>query len=161
MPPHSLSTSLPGLTGGCSCGRVRFRLRGNPIVTHCCHCRDCQKVSGSAFRVNAMIESDRLIVLEGEPEPHQAEAGHKLVRCPTCTLALWSFHPHLGEAIAFVGVGVLDEGERLPPEAHYFTRSKHPWVTLPTDVPAFAELAYPDKPEARARIEAALGGRLP
>ena len=42
------------LTGGCKCAHVRFRMEVAPIVTHCCHCRSCQKVSGSAFGVNAM-----------------------------------------------------------------------------------------------------------
>jgi hypothetical protein len=158
MTDHNPVSSHPAFTGGCSCGRVRFQLQSAPIVTHCCHCRVCQKVSGSAFRVNAMIESDRMAVLQGAPEAFQGVASHKQIQCPDCKTALWSHHPELGEAIAFVGVGVLDHGERLPPEAHYFTRSKHPWVMLPKDVPSFSELAYPDKPEAASRIAAALGG---
>jgi hypothetical protein len=129
-----------------------------PIITHCCHCRLCQKVSGSAFRVNAMIETRHLTVLEGAPQLSQGAASHKEIQCGACGAALWSFHPKLGEALAFVGVGMLDRGERLAPEAHYFTRSKHPWVTLPPDLPAFEELGYPQKPEAGARIAAALAG---
>jgi len=55
-----------------------------------------------------------------------------------------------------VGIGVLDHGERLAPEAHYFVRSKHPWVVLPPGVPAFEELGDPRKAGARERIMAAL-----
>ena len=150
--------SLPftPLDGGCNCGTIRFRLEVAPIITHCCHCRNCQKASGSAFCINAMIESEHLTVLAGTPERFQGTDSHEVARCASCGFALWSRHPYFGEAIAFVGVGMLDHGERLAPEAHYFTRSKHPWVQLPPDLPAFEALGYPDKPEAGARIEAVM-----
>ena len=154
-------TPFTPLTGGCNCGKVRFRMEAAPIITHCCHCRDCQKVSGSAFRVNAMIETDRLTVLEGAPQPFQGAGSHKVIQCADCGFALWSHIPKLGEAIAFVGVGVLDHGERLPPEAHYFIRSKQPWVILPPDLPAFEALGDPGKAGVRARIMAALAGGGP
>lgn len=144
------------LTGGCRCSRVRFRVESAPIITHCCHCRFCQKVSGAAFRINAMIETEHVRVLEGEPVPYQGEQSMKVMQCPACRTTLWTHHPHLGDGIALVGLGTLDEGERLEPEAHYFTRSKHAWVTLPPNVPAFEELGDPGKAGARERIMAVL-----
>ena len=144
------------LTGGCGCGQVRFRIETTPIITHCCHCRLCQKASGSAFRINTMIETDRLTILEGEPQPFQGKASMKVLKCPACGLSLWSHHPDLGDTIALVGVGLLDDAESLAPEAHYFTRSRHPWVTLPPGVPAFEERGDPGKAGARERIMAAL-----
>ena len=126
-----------------------------------------QKISGSAFRVNAMIEAARLTLVAGEPGPVRgAEATPGDAR-PTCGVIVWSHNAHLGEAIAFVGAGVLDEGERLRPEAHYFTRSEHAWVTLPPDVPAFEQLGDPGKAGSRERVMAALAsvgpgsGRVP
>jgi len=147
------------LTGGCRCRQVRFRLETAPIITHGCHCRLCQKTSGSAFRVNSMIETDRITVLEGAPQPFLGASSHEVMQCPACRGALWSHLPHLGQGIAFVGVGMLDHGERLPPEAHYFTRSKHPWVILPAGVPAFEERGDPGKAGARERITAVLARR--
>ena len=152
-----MTTSFVPLTGGCKCGQVRFRMETAPIITHCCHCRDCQKVSGSAFRVNAMIETDRLTVFEGEAQSFRGKDGQNEVRCPDCGSSLWSYIPMFGEAIAFVGVGMLDEGERLAPQAHYFTRSRHPWVTLPPDLPSFEALGRPQTPGAGERIAAAMG----
>jgi hypothetical protein len=102
------------LIGGCRCRQVRFRMEAAPIITHCCHCRNCQKVSGSAFSINAMIETDRLSILEGEPQPFEGVDGHTVLQCPTCRFGLWSHIPQLGKAIAFVGVGMLDDGDRLP-----------------------------------------------
>lgn len=151
-----MTSPFTPLDGGCHCGQVRFRIETAPIITHCCHCRVCQTFSGSAFRVNAMIETEHLTVLEGATQAYQGAGRQKQVQCAACGFTLWSHHPGLGEAIAFVGVGMLDRGERLPPEAHYFTRSRHPWVTLPAGVPAFEEGGDPGKPGAGARIGAAL-----
>jgi hypothetical protein len=55
--------------GGGACGRVRYRLEAAPMFVHCCHCRDCQRQSGGAFIVNALIETDRITLLAGEPRP--------------------------------------------------------------------------------------------
>ncbi|HEX4113745.1 MAG TPA: GFA family protein, partial [Stellaceae bacterium] len=54
--------------GGCACGAVRYRLESAPMFVHCCHCRDCQRQTGSAFALNALIETDRVAVLAGEPQ---------------------------------------------------------------------------------------------
>jgi hypothetical protein len=150
------NTPFIPLTGGCSCGQMRFRMEVAPIITHCCHCRVCQRFSGSAFRVNAMIETDRLTILEGQPAVFQSTGTQKQVQCPACRGVLWTHHPQLGDVLAFVGVGSLDHGESLPPEAHYFTRSKHSWVTLSPDLPAYSQLGDPGKAGARARITTAL-----
>jgi hypothetical protein len=147
------------LAGGCKCGKVRLRMEAPPIITHCCHCRDCQKNSGSAFCINAMIETSQLNVTEGQAQPVEVEPGQREVRCAACEYRLWSYHPRFGETIAFIGVGILDEGERLKPEAHYFTRSKHPWVTLPPDVPCFEQLGDAGKSGTRERIAAAMARR--
>src|SRR6266516_1935010 len=56
------------LEGGCACGAVRYRLLSAPMFVHCCHCRDCQRQTGSAFVINALIETDRIALLSGSPE---------------------------------------------------------------------------------------------
>ena len=59
--------------GGCSCGAVRFRLTSRPMFTHCCHCLDCQRQTGSAFVLNALIEANRVILLSGNPTSRSAD----------------------------------------------------------------------------------------
>jgi hypothetical protein len=152
----TIGSAFVPLTGGCNCGKVRFRMQSAPMITHCCHCRNCQKASGSAFAINAMIETERLTIVAGTPQLFEGPENQKEVQCSDCGFTLWSYLPRFGAAVAFVGVGVLDQGERLPPEAHYFVRSKHPWVILPPDLPAFEELGDPGKPGLRARVQAAL-----
>jgi len=126
--------------GGCACGAVRYRMLSGPMFVHCCHCKDCQRQTGTAFVLNAMIESDRVELLSGEPRPFTmpTDSGrpHRVFRCAECGTAVWSEYGGLTQ-LRFVRVGSLDEPAALPPDVHIYTRSKLPWVTLPEQVPAF------------------------
>ncbi len=131
------------LEGGCDCRRVRYRVETAPLFVHCCHCRWCQRETGSAFVLNAMIESDRVVALGAEPEPvdtpSASGAGQRIARCPTCRIAVWSHYAGAGPWLRFVRVGTLDTPDALPPDIHIFTASKQPWVVLPGGALAFPE----------------------
>jgi hypothetical protein len=135
------------LEGGCACGAMRYRLGAAPMFVHCCHCRDCQRQTGSAFVLNALIETDRIALLKGEPQPiaMPTDSGrpHRIFRCPDCQTAMWSEYGGVG-ALRFVRVGTLDDPTALRPDVHIYTRSKQPWVTLPPGVPSF-EAYYDSK----------------
>jgi hypothetical protein len=129
--------------GGCTCRHVRYRMSGRPLIVHCCHCRWCQRETGSAFALNAMIEAERIEILSGEvmsvATPSLSGKGQKVARCPTCRVALWSNYGGAGDSIRFVRVGTLDEPNRMPPDIQIFTASKQPWVVLAPDIPAVPE----------------------
>jgi len=128
------------LEGGCACGAVRYRLASPPMFVHCCHCRDCQKQTGSAFVLNALIEADRLAQLAGNTEeiilPTDSGVGQKVYRCTSCKIAVWSVYGGV-DRLRFVRIGTLDDPTALTPGVHIYTRSKLPWVKLPEGVPAF------------------------
>lgn len=151
------------LEGGCACSGVRYRMTALPLFVHCCHCRWCQRETGSAFVLNALIETDCLEVLRGKPErvatPSESGKGQTIVRCPTCRVALWSHYAGNGEAICFLRAGTLDEAERVSPDVHIYTDSKHPWVVLPEGVPAFSAYYRPKElwpAESQARRKRAI-----
>ena len=129
--------------GGCDCRSVRYRMETAPLFVHCCHCRWCQRESGSAFAINAMIEADRVVNLGVEPEyvvtPSASGAGQTIARCPRCRIAVWSHYAGAGPIVAFVRVGTLDDPDALPPDIHIFTMSRQPWVVIPADVPSVRE----------------------
>ena len=131
------------LEGGCTCRAVRYRLASGPLYVHCCHCRWCQRETGSAFVLNAMIESERVELLAGQVEvidtPSLSGKGQKIARCPICHIALWSNYGGGGDTVRFVRVGTLDEPDRLPPDIHIYTMSKQPWVILPPGANAVEE----------------------
>ena len=80
--------------GGCACRLVRYRLLRAPIFVHCCHCSWCQRETGSAFAVNAMIETAEIGLVGPPPEltptPSESGDGQKIMRCPACRVAVWS-----------------------------------------------------------------------
>jgi hypothetical protein len=125
--------------GGCGCGSVRYRIEPEPLIVHACHCRWCQRQTGTAFALNALIEASRVTLLSGEVEsidtPSPSGRGQTIVRCPTCKVAVWShyFMGGLKERVCFIRVGTLDNPDRLPPDVHIFTSTKQPWVILPAD----------------------------
>lgn len=131
------------LQGGCDCGEVRYQLESAPLFVHCCHCRWCQRESGSAFALNAMIEAERVTLLNGEPEiiatPSASGKGQLFARCPRCKITVWSTYAGAGPSVRFVRVGSLDLPDHVPPDIHIFTASKQPWVILPQGVPAVPE----------------------
>ena len=136
------------LDGGCACGAVRYRLNDAPMFVHCCHCTSCQTETGSAFVLNALVESERVAVLKGAPAPvlipSESGKGQQVWRCPDCLVALWSNYGGAVDVLRFVRVGTLDAPAALPPDVHIYTRSKLPWVELPDGVPAF-EAYYDSK----------------
>ncbi len=131
------------MDGGCTCRAVRYRMTSLPMFVHCCHCRWCQRETGSAFALNALIEADRVVLLQGSTEtvltPSASGKGQRIVRCPTCRIALWSHYAGAGDAVKFVRVGTLDNPDRMPPDIHIFTSSKQPWFILPPGTPAVSE----------------------
>jgi hypothetical protein len=160
-------TVNPYHDGGCTCRQVRYRLTSKPLIVHCCHCSWCQRETGSAFALNAMIEADRVQLLQGEVEvietPSQSGKGQRISRCPTCKIAVWSNYVGAGDAVRFVRVGTLDEPSRLPPDIHIFTTSKQPWVVLPAGVPAEAEYYRTSERWSAESLErrAALQAKIP
>jgi len=132
--------------GGCACGAVRYRLRSDPLVIHCCHCLNCQRQTGSAFVINLMIEADRVELLAGSPQPVEVPRDdgttQRIFRCPNCQVAVFSEYGR--PELRYVRAGTLDEPSGLSPDVHIFTKSKVSWVRIPESVPAF-EVYYDTK----------------
>jgi len=153
--------------GGCSCGAVRYKLTSLPLITHCCHCLDCQNQTGSAFAINALIEDSRIERLTDQElqvvdMPSPSGRGHEIHRCPKCEVALWSDYGKRGY-LRFVRVATLDDPHAIEPDVHIFTKSKVPWVRLPEGARAF-EIFYDMNKEWPAesqerRKAAAAGGK--
>ena len=125
--------------GGCSCGKLRYKLTSEPLIIHCCHRRKCQCQTGSAFVINALMEASSVEILSGEIEQITVETpsgkGQNIARCNTCKVAVWSnyYMGGINQLIRFVRVGTLDQPDHFPPDVHIFTTTKQPWVRLPED----------------------------
>jgi len=153
-----------GFDGGCTCRQVRYRMHRAPLFVHCCHCRWCQRETGSAFALNGLVEACEVTLLQGAVEvvdtPSNSGRGQRIARCPNCKVAVWSNYSGAKDAIHFVRIGTLDNPDAFPPDIHIFTSSKQSWVNLESGAPAVAE--YYDRlefwpAESVARYRKALG----
>jgi hypothetical protein len=118
--------------GGCQCGRVRYRIEGDPIGLAVCHCTECQRQSGSAFGMSLAVRSAAFRITAGEPRSFTVTADSGRAKtcsfCPDCgTRITHQTHP----AALSVKAGTLDDTSWLVPDAHYWTKRKQPWVVIP------------------------------
>ena len=135
------------LEGGCGCGAVRYRLTDKPYIVHNCHCRQCQRQTGTGSAVNAFIESARLEHLSGELREDEFQTGSGgtqiVVRCAKCATPVWSFYPRLERKVAAVRVGSLDDPNAAPPDLAIFVSEKPAWAPLPEGARAFDQFYNP------------------
>jgi len=147
--------------GGCACGHVRYSVKSEPLVVHCCHCSGCQRQNGSAFAVNALVETDRVEILQGDVTdilvPTPSGKGQRISRCPKCQVAVWSSYLILfggiGDLVRFIRVGTLDDPGRMPPDVHIYTSSKQPWVTLSPEALVVDEFYKTDEVWSKDSLE--------
>jgi len=151
--------SNKALEGGCACGAIRYKLTQLPLIVHACHCRDCQRITGSAFVINLWIER-KFVEANLVPKSFQLTAGSgkpvDVFFCDKCGTYLWSFYHLVSGNCVFVRAGTLDRPDQVKPDVHIFTRSKLPWLQLPKNVPAFETFYQIDEvwpAESKARLQ--------
>lgn len=129
--------------GKCACGQVYYKMHGPPMFVHCCHCRWCQRETGAAFAIIALVESDRVEVVKGQPEaveiPSESGKGQTIWRCPDCQVAVWGSYGLASERVYFIRVGTLLNPDVMPPDIHIYVSSKQPWVNLDDGKPQMEE----------------------
>jgi hypothetical protein len=118
--------------GGCTCRAIRYRTRGAPLVVHCCHCRWCQRETGSAFVLNALFEAEHVLLsgpsLDVVVTPSASGKGQKIHRCPSCRVALFSNYAQAGDAVRFMRVGTFDQPDAFPPDREIWLEEKIAWM---------------------------------
>jgi hypothetical protein len=145
------------LEGGCSCGAIRYKLTNTPLIVHACHCRDCQRVTGSGFVINIWIEKQFVESRGAMPKSVVLKGGgtgkdHEAFFCDKCGTYVWSRYAVApGSEALFVRAGTLDNPDAVQPDVHIFTRSKLRWVRLPEGSVAFETAGLCDTPFSNQR----------
>jgi hypothetical protein len=120
--------------GGCQCGRVRYRLEGEPLGLAVCHCRECQRQSASAFGMSLAVRSDSFRLLSGELKTFSVACDSgRTKRCAFCPECGSRIHHATNDAFLSIKAGTLDDTSWLAPREHYWTKRKQPWVVIPAD----------------------------
>jgi hypothetical protein len=131
------------MDGGCRCGQVRFRVTAPPMLTMACHCTGCQRMTGSAFSLSALVPSSGFEVTEGQPVIGGLHAATRHFFCPHCMS--WMFtRPEGADWLVNVRATLLDDATEFEPFVETYTSEKLPWVTTP------AVRSYPEFPPVEA-----------
>jgi hypothetical protein len=143
----------PKLSGSCQCGAVHYRVNSAPVFTYACHCRDCQKRSGSAFSMGTLVALADL-ELDGELSAWRrtSDEGSSNTRysCAACGNIIYGAGETSAD-FAKLQTGTLDDSVAMQPHVHIWTSRKQAWLTLPADVPQFET-----QPAPMAQLQAAL-----
>lgn len=127
------------LNGGCLCGHLRYEVNAEPLSVYVCHCTECQRQSGSAFGMSAIVPRSAFSIT-GKPQrwSRTTERGNVLDgdSCPVCGTRIVHY-PRVNEAVAILKPGTLDDTRWLVPVGHIWTRSAQPWVSIPADAVNF------------------------
>ena len=133
------------ITGGCRCGAVRYELALEDLPSvYACHCHICQRASGSAFSVQALVPEESLTVT-GPIVIHEITTDDRtsIQRfCGTCRARVYNTNTRR-PGIAVVRAGTLDRSEELVCRAHIYTDFRQRWVPIPDDVPQWPDAAPP------------------
>ena len=134
------------IEGGCRCGAVRYAIaRDDMPRVYACHCHICQRWSGSAFSVQALV-AESMLTVTGPVVVQEITTGDRTSTqrfCGTCHSRIYNTNTRR-PGIAVVRAGTLDRSEELECRAHIFTDYKQAWVDLPADVPQWGEAAPAD-----------------
>ena len=113
------------LSGGCACGQLTFRSRGEPVRVGLCHCMTCRKISGSAFGAFAIFPEERVAVT-GAFESWTAESTENCF-CPRCGSRVFSRE---GGEIE-ISLGAFDEPNLFAPTYETWIGRREKWLRLP------------------------------
>src|SRR5262249_19124332 len=127
------------LTGGCMCGAVRYECSATPALAVNCHCRDCQRVTGSAYSPMLFVPHSA-VTITGKVQYYdvKGESGNRVRRgfCPTCGARLLG-QPVVLPDLVGIRVGSLDDPSGYQPEMDVYTASAQPWDYMNPEVPKF------------------------
>jgi hypothetical protein len=133
--------------GGCQCGAVRYRIVGPAKALAVCHCKECQRQSGSAFGMGLFLPRDQFVLLRGTLKSftRSSDSGRPVVCsfCPECGNRI-IHEPSRAPGLVNVRAGTLDDTSWLTPGLQAWTQSKQKWLALGV-APAFEQ--QPERPE--------------
>lgn len=129
------------INGSCHCGDVAFKAVIDPKKVRVCHCIDCQKLSGTAFRVTVMSEPDGVIFTKGKAKEYIKIAGNGNRRaqgfCHNCGSSLYATTEEKSNRVYGIRVGTLEQRHELTPSIQIWYRSAVPWLKHINSLPIF------------------------
>ncbi len=127
------------ITGSCQCGQVRYQLLAAPSMVVACHCKQCQKLSTSAFSITAMVDTEN-VSFQGEMSEWRRAADSGNISgakfCPNCGNRIYHFNPDEPDKLKLKPSNLSDT-RLIQPSAHVWVSEKQEWFEIPPNVKVF------------------------
>ena len=127
------------VTGACHCGAIRYEAEVEPAEVNVCHCHDCQRLTGAAFRISVTAEPGSFRLLAGKPRVYLKTAESGRIReqafCEQCGSPIYATSPGPEPRVYNVRVGTIDQREALRPCRQIWFRSRLPWLEEIAEAP--------------------------
>lgn len=126
------------IAGRCLCGKIRFEIDGALGETAFCHCRSCQRASGSAFAVNSAVRQNAVKWLSGSEfiREYESSPGKMRAFCQNCGSPIYARHVTHPKRLS-IRLGLLESDPGIRPRAHFNVESKAPWDIITDDLPQY------------------------
>lgn len=135
---------MPGFTGGCLCGAVRYEVDVDPVRAARCHCDDCRRGSGATFATNVFVPADHFKIVQGEVAQyqHKTDAGNTMTRafCPKCGSPIFGYSSAGGGAMRAIRAGSIDDASFVKPSIEVYTKRMLACTTVDPDTKKFEEM---------------------
>jgi hypothetical protein len=133
---------MPTITGGCLCGKIRYTANTDPLFVGVCHCRDCQKFTGSAFATVVGLRKSAVMMtgsLRGFTK--RGDSGKPIVRlfCPECGSSVMD-EAEMMPSVVMIAAGTLDDATWVKPTTQVYCSSSQTWVELGGQIKRFEKL---------------------
>lgn len=133
MPPFPVE-------GGCQCGAVRYRLKARPLGIYACHCKDCQRFSGTTHTLSMIVNAGDVDLMEGSLAGFDkaADSGRtvRMLGCMACGTKIWN-EPLSSPGLLVLKPGTLDDASWAVPVGNIWTDRALPWVEIDWTQPHF------------------------
>lgn len=120
------------VTGGCHCGAIRFEAEVDPNTAGVCHCTDCQRLSGTAYRVSIQARAGSFRLLAGAPRIYTKTADSGALReqafCERCGSPIYAVSPGAEPRNYSLRVGAIDQRDQIRPALQIWTSSRLAWL---------------------------------
>lgn len=127
------------ITGSCHCGNIAYEADLDTEKVGICHCTDCQRLSGTAFRTVAMVDAQSFKIQKGKLKTYikTGDSGNRRAQtfCSDCGAHIYATSADEEPRVLNLRVGTINQSAELAPKFQLWGRSALPWIDEIANIP--------------------------
>ena len=132
--------------GSCLCGKVRYEIRGSPLLMYYCHCKMCRKATGTSFATNMQVREEDFVIVSGRDalKPYRSSPDEFRHFCSECGSPVFSEAEHR-RGILSIRCGLLEDDPGIRPTHHLYVEFRAPWDDIQDDLAQYPGAPPPQR----------------